>query len=91
MDEPDERPRKWHDTPGAGRPELRWRIVRGFTLGFSVVTVVLTEENGKTRLNATSEYPSREVRDMVLSTGMEKGAAISYDNLDKVSTELLNR
>jgi hypothetical protein len=41
VDKPDERPRKWHDTPGAGRPELRWRIVRGFTLGFSVVTVVL--------------------------------------------------
>jgi len=32
---------RWWDTPGAGRPELHWRIVRGFTLGFSVVTVVL--------------------------------------------------
>ena len=31
----------------------------------SVVTAVLTEENGKTRLTATVAYPSREVRDMV--------------------------
>ena len=51
----------------------------------SVVTATLTEENGKTRLNATSKYPSKEVRDMVLSTGMEKGAALSYDRLDEVS------
>ena len=49
---------------------------------------VLTEENGKTRLNATSTYPSKEVRDMVLSTGMEKGAAISYDRLEEVAREL---
>jgi uncharacterized protein YndB with AHSA1/START domain len=54
----------------------------------SIVTVVLTEEHGKTRLRATSVYPSREVRDMVLSTGMEKGAATSYDRLDEVATEL---
>ena len=57
----------------------------------SIVTAVFTEENGKTRLTATSEYPSREVRDMVLSTGMEKGAAISYDRLDEVSMELAKR
>ena len=49
------------------------------------MTAILTDENGKTRLNATSKYPSKEVRDMVLSTGMEKGAAISYDRLDEVA------
>ena len=54
----------------------------------SIVTATLTEENGKTRLNATSKYPSKMVRDMVLSTGMEKGAARSYDNLDVVAMEL---
>jgi uncharacterized protein YndB with AHSA1/START domain len=57
----------------------------------SVVTATLTEENGKTRLNASSRYPSREVRDMVLSTGMERGAAASYDRLDEVAMELLSR
>ena len=37
----------------------------------SVVTPMLTEEGGKTRLTVTALYPSREVRDMVLGTGME--------------------
>ena len=32
--------------------------------------------------------PSLEVRDMVLETGMEKGAALSYDRLDDVAQEL---
>ena len=54
----------------------------------SVVTSVLTEERGKTRLTATCLYPSQEVRDMVLQTGMEKGAAVSYDRLDEVAREL---
>src|SRR5829696_8665034 len=50
----------------------------------SVVTAVLTEEDGKTRLTATVAYPSREVRDMVKATGMERGAALSYDRLEDV-------
>lgn len=54
----------------------------------SVVTAVFTEEQGKTRLTATVRYPSREVRDMVLQTGMEKGAAISYDRLEEVAARL---
>jgi hypothetical protein len=36
----------------------------------------------------TAEYPSAEVRDMVLSTGMATGAAISYDRLEEVAREL---
>jgi hypothetical protein len=31
------------------------------------------------------------VRDMVLSTGMEKGAATSYDRLDEVAMALASR
>jgi uncharacterized protein YndB with AHSA1/START domain len=54
----------------------------------SVVTAVLTEENGKTRLTVTALYPSLEVRDMVLGTGMAQGAAISYDRLEEVAREL---
>jgi uncharacterized protein YndB with AHSA1/START domain len=54
----------------------------------SVVTSVLTEEDGKTRLTATVEYPTQEVRDMVVSTGMEKGAATSYDRLEDLLAEL---
>jgi uncharacterized protein YndB with AHSA1/START domain len=54
----------------------------------SVVTSVLTEENGKTRLTVSCVYPSREVRDMVLGTGMARGAGISYDRLEDLVREL---
>lgn len=54
----------------------------------SVVTTEYTEENGKTRLTATCLYPSQEVRDMVVGSGMERGAALSYDRLDDVASEL---
>jgi uncharacterized protein YndB with AHSA1/START domain len=54
----------------------------------SLVTAVLTEEGGKTRLTVTAEYPSLEVRDIVINTGMANGAAISYDRLEEVANEL---
>lgn len=57
----------------------------------SVVTSVLTDEHGKTRLTLTCVYPSKDVRDMVIGTGMEKGAAISYDRLEEVAQELEGR
>jgi uncharacterized protein YndB with AHSA1/START domain len=55
----------------------------------SVVTAVFEEEQGKTRLTVTAAYPTVEVRDMVLKTGMEKGAAISYDRLEEEVARLL--
>ena len=57
----------------------------------SMVTSVATEESGKTRLTVWSDYPSKEVRDMVLSTGMERGAGLSYDRLDEVAIGLAAR
>ena len=54
----------------------------------SVVTSLLTEENGKTRLTAICAYPSKQVRDIVLGTGMAKGAAASYDRLEDLTQEL---
>jgi uncharacterized protein YndB with AHSA1/START domain len=54
----------------------------------SVVTSVLTEEGGKTRLTVTARYRTKEVRDFVIGTGMEKGAAISYDRLEDLVIEL---
>ena len=63
-------------------------IFEPFPDGESVVTQVLTEEHGKTRLTLTALYPSQEVRDMVIKTGMESGAAISYDRLEDVVTAL---
>jgi uncharacterized protein YndB with AHSA1/START domain len=54
----------------------------------SVVTAVLTQEGAKTRLSVSCTYPSRDVRDMVIKSGMERGAAISYDRLEDVAREL---
>jgi uncharacterized protein YndB with AHSA1/START domain len=47
----------------------------------------LTEQNGKTTVTQTVLYQSREARDAVLKSGMEKGVAASYDRL----AELLAR
>jgi uncharacterized protein YndB with AHSA1/START domain len=54
----------------------------------SVVTTNLVDEGGKTRMTSTVRYPSLEVRDIVLSTGMAKGAGISYDRLEDLVAEL---
>jgi uncharacterized protein YndB with AHSA1/START domain len=54
----------------------------------SVVTSVFTEEHGKTRLTVTARYPSMDVRDMVIKTGMARGAGISYDQLENLVAEL---
>ncbi|HET9370488.1 MAG TPA: SRPBCC family protein [Vicinamibacterales bacterium] len=54
----------------------------------SVVTTVLTTEQGKTRMTVTALYPSQDVRDGVLQSGMEHGAAKSYDKLEEVAASL---
>lgn len=54
----------------------------------SVVTVVLHDAGDKTRFELTAVYPSAEVRDSVLSTGMSDGAGKSYDALERLLAEL---
>lgn len=49
----------------------------------STVTTTFDKAGNKTHMSVTSVYPSIEVRDMVLKTGMEHGAAISYDRLEE--------
>ena len=49
--------------------------------GEAQVTAVFVERAGKTTLTATVLYPSREIRDAVIKSGMEHGAAESYDKL----------
>jgi uncharacterized protein YndB with AHSA1/START domain len=49
--------------------------------GESQVTAVLVEKDGKTTLTATILYASKEIRDAVVKSGMEHGAAESYDKL----------
>ena len=52
--------------------------------GEAVGTFVLIEQAGKTTLTETILYESREARDGVLKSGMEKGVVASYDRLEKL-------
>jgi uncharacterized protein YndB with AHSA1/START domain len=63
-------------------------IFEQFPASVSVVTTEFTDEDGKTRLTATVRYPSLDVRDMVLASGMSRGAGISYDRLEDLVAAL---
>jgi uncharacterized protein YndB with AHSA1/START domain len=56
--------------------------------GESVVTFTLEEEAGGTRLTQTLLHVSREARDRVLATDMERGMAMSYDRLAEQLAEM---
>jgi uncharacterized protein YndB with AHSA1/START domain len=56
--------------------------------GAAVNTVSFTEENGRTTLTILTEYPSREIRDMVIASGMEGGLQESLDDLEEVAISL---
>ena len=49
--------------------------------GESLNTVVLTEKDGKTTITVTVLYESKEIRDAVVASGMQDGAAETYDRL----------
>jgi uncharacterized protein YndB with AHSA1/START domain/effector-binding domain-containing protein len=55
--------------------------------GEALATTVLTEENGKTTLTVTVLAPSQAARDGMLKTGMEHGAAESYDRMAELLDE----
>jgi uncharacterized protein YndB with AHSA1/START domain len=63
-------------------------IFEQFPDSVSVVTTEFTDEDGKTRMTATVRYPSLDVRDMVLASGMSLGAGISYDRLEDLVAAL---
>jgi uncharacterized protein YndB with AHSA1/START domain len=50
----------------------------------AVSTVTFREENGRTTVTVSALYPSKEIRDAVLGSGMEAGAAESYDRLSEL-------
>jgi uncharacterized protein YndB with AHSA1/START domain len=52
--------------------------------GDAVGTAELTETDGRTTLTTTIRYSSREARDAVLKSPMERGVAKGYDQLDTV-------
>ena len=59
--------------------------------GESLVTSVFVEQGGKTTFTATVLYPSKEVRDLVIQSGMEHGAAECYDKLAELLATPLTR
>jgi uncharacterized protein YndB with AHSA1/START domain len=54
----------------------------------SLDTAVFEEEDGKTRLTATSVFQSVQDRDGMIQSGMEEGAAEGYDRLDDLLAKL---
>ena len=56
--------------------------------GEALVTTTLVEHQGKTTVSMTILYDSRETRDMVLKSGMERGVAASYDRLAELLASL---
>jgi uncharacterized protein YndB with AHSA1/START domain len=57
----------------------------------SVDTLTLAEHDGKTTVTATSVFDSIQDRDGMLESGMESGAAETYDRLDEYLEVLRER
>lgn len=55
--------------------------------GETLVTTTLAERDGKTTLATTVLFPSREVRDAVLNSGLRKGADEGFDKLAELLAE----
>ena len=54
----------------------------------ALVTVTLVETDGRTRLEALVEHPTKEGRDMHVDSGMEGGMQEAYDALEQLAVEL---
>jgi uncharacterized protein YndB with AHSA1/START domain len=67
------------------RPEkIVWTFeFEGWPGNVSMETLTLEERNGKTLLTAKSSYDTVEQRDQMLESGMEEGAAESFERLDE--------
>ncbi len=67
------------------RPErIEWTFEwEGMPGHVAVETFTLEEQDGKTLITATSVYDTVEDRDGMLQSGMEDGAAESYERLDE--------
>jgi len=63
-------------------------IYEGAPDAVAVNTVTLKEENGQTTLTTLGEYPSKEIRDIVINSGMEGGMQESFDHLEQVARSL---
>jgi len=59
--------------------------------GEAIITTTLVEHNGRTTLTMTILYDSRETRDNVLKSGMERGVMASYNRLEDILAELVSK
>ena len=75
-------------TGGVAREISPGRIVHSEVMdgqpGESVVTTDFVEEGGKTTVTMTLLFESKEVRDVALKSGMERGVAASYNRLEEL-------
>ena len=55
---------------------------------YGLNTISLDETDGRTTLTMLCEYSSKEVRDMVIDSGMEGGMQESMDRLEQVARSL---
>jgi len=63
-------------------------IYEGAPDGVAVNTLTLEEKNGQTSMTTLAEYPSKEIRDSVINSGMEGGMQESFDHLEQVALSL---
>jgi uncharacterized protein YndB with AHSA1/START domain len=55
----------------------------------ALVTMTLTEHDGRTTLTQLTEVPTREVRDAIIKSGMEAGMQDAMDLLEQVAISLM--
>jgi uncharacterized protein YndB with AHSA1/START domain len=58
--------------------------------GETLVTTILTENDGKTTFTSTILFPSKEVRDTVVKNGLSRGVTDSYNKLAATLEQMLN-
>ena len=51
--------------------------------GHALCTLVLTEDAGRTTMRYTMRFPTPEMRDQAMQTGMTDGMGMSYDRLEE--------
>ena len=56
--------------------------------GESEITTTFTEAAGKTTMRVVIKFPTQEMRDMVIKSGMTEGAGESYDFLEALLKQL---
>jgi uncharacterized protein YndB with AHSA1/START domain len=70
---------------------VQTEIYDGWEAGEALVTTAFEERAGQTVMTTTVRYPSRDVRDSVLRTPMERGAGEAYDRLAELLNETISK